>query len=373
MISARHDSTLPNGPADGSHDTDRPGGHTEKYSPPGPNLHTGSIRLFLYASILDTSHFRGFPMWVACAMFYRPCLPRNPNKNRTKLGPCQDFFRLPAPAPSTLYYMGRELQIFCLRTLPGPPGETNKTGRYTEIFVHFGRLTLQKSTENLVWECTVMNGHSHVTVRKHSFLSSTAFGLSAIVITVIVSATVVLLYAVHLASDKSERIITLAQSAVRSLPEFQQALPPALADMLNDRRQPDYAGQLAITAKVTAQPGSNGRSRTAIEIVNNGNQVVSLLSLRVVLLDEHDELLCESQEWAATPVAVENDWRGPLMPGSKRRFVCSRSCPYDVGPLDVIKPEIEITELRVWNASEEAGAHQEAPNSPPVPAYLMPQ
>jgi len=257
--------------------------------------------------------------------------------------------------------MGREQQIFCLRALPGPPRETKKTGSYIEIFVRAGRLTLQKITENLVWECTFMNSHSHVTVRKHSFLASTASGLSAIVITVIVSATVVLLYAVHLASDKSERVIALAQSAVHGLPEFQQSLPPALADMLDDRRQPDYAGQLAITARVTAQPGSNGRTRTAVEIVNNGNQVVSLLSLRVVLLDEHDELLCESQEWAATPVAVENDWRGPLMPGSRRRFVCSRSCPYDVGPLDVIKPEIEITELRIWNASEKDSLTENRP------------
>ena len=197
-----------------------------------------------------------------------------------------------------------------------------------------------------------MNGPSHITVRKHSFLSSTAFGISAIVITVIVSATVVLLYTVHLASDKSERVISLAQSAVRGLPEFQRSLPPALADMLDDRRQPDYAGQLAITAKVTSRPESHGRTRTAIEIVNNGDEVVSLLSLRVVLLDEHDELLCESQEYAATPVAIDDGWRGPLMPGSKRRFVCSRSYHHAVAPTDVITPEIEITELRVWNASD---------------------
>jgi len=230
--------------------------------------------------------------------------------------------------------------------------EAKKTDRWAEMFAHALRLTLQKPTENQVWEYTIMNAPSHIMVRKHSFLSSAAFGLSAIVITIILSGTGVLLYTVHLASDKSERIITLAQSAVRGLPEFQRSLPPALADMLNDRRQPDYASQLAITAKVTARPGSHGRTRTAIEVVNNGPEVVSLLSLRVVLLDEHDELLSESQEWAATPVAIENDWRGPLMPGSKRRFVCWRSCPHDVGPLDVVTPEIEITELRVWNASE---------------------
>lgn len=217
-----------------------------------------------------------------------------------------------------------------------------------------------------------MSGHSHITLRQHSFLSSTAFGISAIIITIIVSCTVVVLYGIHLASDKSERIIALAQSAVRGLPEFQQALPPALADMLDDRRQPDYAGELAITAKVTSPPGSHGRTRTSIEIVNTGKEVVSLLSLRITLLDEHDELIFESQEWAATPVAIDNEWRGPLMPGARRRFICWRHYDRQVGPLDVLKPEIEITELRLWNAPERGSmietepAHARSESSEPV-------
>lgn len=201
-----------------------------------------------------------------------------------------------------------------------------------------------------------MGGSSHIMVRRHSFLSSAAFGLSAIIITIILSGTVVVLYGVHLASEKSERVIGLAQSAVRGLPEFQQALPPALADMLDDRRQPNYASDLGITAKVTSQAGSNGRTRTVVEIVNSGDEVVSLLSLRVVLLDEHDQILSESQEWAATPVAIEDDWRGPLMPGARRRFVCSRSHLHSVSPMDEIKPEVEITELRVWNAPAQGAA-----------------
>ena len=98
-------------------------------------------------------------------------------------------------------------------------------------------------------------------------------------------------------------------------------------------------------------------------MVNNGDEVVSLLALRVVLLDEHDQLLTESQEWAATPVAIEDDWRGPIMPGSKRRFVCWRSCPHEAGPLDVVTPEIEITELRVWTGSDESPTGLESATS----------
>ena len=194
--------------------------------------------------------------------------------------------------------------------------------------------------------------HSHVTVRKHSFLSSAAAGLSAVVITVVVSLTVIALYGVHLASEKSERVISLAQSAVRGLPEFRQALPPALSDMLDDRRQPDYCRELAIDARIVTRPDSHGRAHTAIEITNNGKEVVSLLSLRIVLLDEAGALLTESQEWAATPFAADHDWRGPIMPGSKRRFLCSGSRLHDLGPLDPVKPEIEITELRLWNSPQ---------------------
>ena len=170
-----------------------------------------------------------------------------------------------------------------------------------------------------------MSNPSYITLRKHTFLSSVALGFSAIVITLMVSCTTVLLYTVHLASDKSERVITLAQSALKELPELTHSLPPALADMLDDQRRPDYCKELAISAKATSQPDSRGRVRTTIEVVNNGPEVVSLLSLRILILDEQNQLLCESQEWAATPLAADQGWRGPIMPGSRRHFVCYRS------------------------------------------------
>lgn len=193
-----------------------------------------------------------------------------------------------------------------------------------------------------------MSDPSYITVRKHTFLSSAALGFSAIVITLLVACTTVVLYTVHLASDKSERVITLAQSAIRGLPEFTNSLPPALADMLDDQRRPDYCKELAITARITSQPGSHGRVRTTIEVVNNGPEVVSLLSLRVLLLDAQGQVLCESQEWAATPLAADDGWRGPIMPGSRRLFVSHR-CGYSANSTNDLTTEVEITELRVWN------------------------
>jgi hypothetical protein len=47
MISARHESTFVSAPAEGSGNAKSEGGQVEKYSPPVPNLHTGSILPFL--------------------------------------------------------------------------------------------------------------------------------------------------------------------------------------------------------------------------------------------------------------------------------------------------------------------------------------
>jgi hypothetical protein len=177
-------------------------------------------------------------------------------------------------------------------------------------------------------------------------------GFSAVIITITVCCTAVVLYTVHLAGEKSERLVTLAEGAIRGLPELTKSLPPVLSDMLDDHRQPDYAGKLDISAKVSPYPGRHGLARTAIEIINNGQEVVSLLSLRIILLDENEQLVCESQQWAATPLATDGEWRGPIMPGSRRYFVAP--CMPNTDSAEGLHAQIEITELRVWNGPTKA-------------------
>jgi len=92
-----------------------------------------------------------------------------------------------------------------------------------------------------------------------------------------------------------------------------------------------------------------GAVHTEIEIVNNGDSVVSLLSLRITLLNDKEHLLSESQEWAATPVAADGGWRGPILPGSKRHIVCLTRCPWMTDESTLPKAEVEVTELRVWS------------------------
>jgi hypothetical protein len=196
-----------------------------------------------------------------------------------------------------------------------------------------------------------MSDYPQITYKKHTFLSSVAMGLSALAITIIISCTVVIIYGIHFAGDRSEKLVSLVSDAVGGLPDLRQALPPALADVLDDRRQPDYAGELDISAKTTFVPDQHRMVRTRIEVVNEGGQVVSLLSLRIVVFAANGEILAESNEWAATPIAADHNWRGPLMPGSHRYFVsCRHALPAFFA--DDLKTEVEITDIRVWNRPE---------------------
>jgi len=198
-----------------------------------------------------------------------------------------------------------------------------------------------------------MSDYPKITYKKHTFLSSVAMGLSALAITIIICCTVVVIYGIHFAGDRSEKLVSLVGDAIGGLPELRQALPPALADVLDDRRQPDYAAELDISAETTFVPDQHRMVRTKIEVVNEGSEIVSLLCLRIVVFTSNGEILAESNEWAATPIAADQAWRGPLMPGSHRYFVsCRRALPAFFA--DDLKTEVEITDLRVWNGPKES-------------------
>ena len=104
-ISAMDDNTLVRCPADGSTQTGGDAGHTERYSPPGPNLHAGSIRPILCVVILDTLAFRCLLTPALPSFSYRPHPRKNPNKTRTNLRQGRTFLRKPSPpnCPPPLY------------------------------------------------------------------------------------------------------------------------------------------------------------------------------------------------------------------------------------------------------------------------------
>lgn len=143
-----------------------------------------------------------------------------------------------------------------------------------------------------------MSDHPHITYKRHTFLSSLVTGASALGIVLVISCTVVVIYGMHFVGDRSDKFILTVGSAIGGLDELQAALPPIMADVLDDRRQPDYRNQIEITARISPTADHGGRMRTVIEVANNGDEVISYLSLRLVFLDADDEVVAESNEWA---------------------------------------------------------------------------
>lgn len=195
----------------------------------------------------------------------------------------------------------------------------------------------------------MMNGNPNV-IRKHgSFLSTLAWGISSIIITVVIGGVLLGGYAMNIADRKTGSLFEFLEAAVRGLPELTEALPPVLADAIHDERRPEYAGELSVTARLAASSRRDGAIRPVIELRNNGDEVVSVLSMRVVVLNQDDEPVAEFHEWAATPITADHDWPGPLLPGSTRHLSAGLLILDDERSLDDYRVEVEVTDVRVWD------------------------
>lgn len=191
-----------------------------------------------------------------------------------------------------------------------------------------------------------------VTYRQHTFFSSLVSGLCMIVITLIICGTVIIIYGMNIAGEKSEEIISLAQSTIHGLPAIRESLPPFAADILDNSRVPQYSDQIEISAKPVLSPKNAGILGASVTIVNKGSKVVSLMSLRIVIFDGNNDILTELNEWVVTPVAGKNNWPGPLMPNSKRNFSMQGTKAFTIPNISEIKTEVEITEIRIWNEED---------------------
>jgi hypothetical protein len=195
----------------------------------------------------------------------------------------------------------------------------------------------------------MMNGHQNV-IRKHrSFLSTLAWGLSSIIITALVGAVLLGGYAMNIADRKTNNLFEFVESAIQGLPELTEALPPVLADAIHDERRPEYASELSITARLAESSRRQGAFRPVVELQNNGDELVSMLSMRVVVLNQNDEPVAEFHEWAATPITADHDWPGPLLPGSTRHLSAGLLILGEGASLGDYRAEVEVTDVRVWN------------------------
>jgi len=178
------------------------------------------------------------------------------------------------------------------------------------------------------------------------------FGVGAVGIAA--GATVVL-YSLRILDNKATALIGFAGHTVESLPALIDALPPAIGEVLNDRRAPDYADNLELSVRFVANEQSEG-IRPVVSVTNKGKEVVSMLAVRVAALDARKAPVREWTEVVATPIAIDHDWRGPLMPGATRHVVLSSWRGFPVEKADALLAAPEISELRVWEPKARAAA-----------------
>jgi hypothetical protein len=188
-----------------------------------------------------------------------------------------------------------------------------------------------------------------VIVKKGGAFSALFHGLFGFLTAIVVCAAGLGFYALHIADDTVGGLFTLTGNVASSLPQWKQALPPALAEALDDRRAPDYRDQIDVSVRAVPDPEHGSRELAVITVANNGLETITILALNVLLEDGNGVPREEFRTYAATPLTIdEGDWRGPLLPGSTRKFSVCRWGERARG----LQPTVEVTELRLWNGPQ---------------------
>ncbi len=197
-----------------------------------------------------------------------------------------------------------------------------------------------------------MTGHARMSPLTALFLG--LFGVGAVGIA---SGTAVVLYGMRIIDTKATDVLGFAEGSLDgllgTLPELLESLPPTLADVLNDRRVPEYAAEIDIDAAFVTDD-RNGGLRPVLTITNNGSEVVSLLAVRVAALNANRVPIREWTEVVATPIAIDGEWRGLLFPGETRYVVMSRRRGLSAKNAETVMGVAEISEIRVWQSPNES-------------------
>jgi len=174
------------------------------------------------------------------------------------------------------------------------------------------------------------------------------FGVGAVAIA---SVTSTVIYGLSIVDGKASTLIGLAENTVTSLPEIIESLPPVLADVFHDRRAPEYMDSVEVQVRFVSDTDSQ-TVRPVLTVTNKGDQVVSMLAVRVAAFGEAKVPLRDWTAMVATPLAIEDDVPGPLFPGKTRHMVLSRSHNLYGELSDDNGAAVEVSEIRVWTPNE---------------------
>jgi hypothetical protein len=207
-----------------------------------------------------------------------------------------------------------------------------------------------------------MNSSPSVVVNKGGFFSALAKGLFGTIMVTVICGTTLGLYGLHIANSNAALVLDnageLIGRALAVAPEWQEAMPPAIQDALRDRRAPEYRDQVEVSGQLVAD--ARGATRIMVEVSNRGDEMLSMLPLRVVVEDGDGVPVYRRELYAVTPLLLCDEWPGPMMPQSGPRkftlFIHRNDVPADA------RVTVEMTELRVavsQDAQTEAGAAED--------------
>lgn len=180
-------------------------------------------------------------------------------------------------------------------------------------------------------------------------LTAFFFGLFGVGAVAVAAGAAIVLYSIDMVDRHFGSAIGIIENAASNLPEFIEGLPPAIKDALHDRRAPEYAASLETTVDLVKCTDVESLFPT-ITIRNKGQELVSLLTVRVAALNANGHAVCEWTTVAATPIGIEHEWRGPLMPGSTRHVVLDHGCYYKKALEGTETLIVEIADVRVWTS-----------------------
>ncbi len=188
----------------------------------------------------------------------------------------------------------------------------------------------------------------HMAGNRSGFLGSLVYGVCGVIGVGILCATGVAMYGMDIVDRKFDRVVETGTEVLRSIPEIRESLPPVLADALDDRRAPEYREHIEVSAKIDPTDRRHGTSGIVIEAKNNGDEVVTMLAVRVNIEDERGRLVRSESAYLATPFALEGEWAGPILSDSTRQYamrVRSQKQP--------LSATVEICDVRVWRTGSE--------------------
>ena len=180
--------------------------------------------------------------------------------------------------------------------------------------------------------------------KRMSFLASLVWGVCSVIMVTVVCASGIVFYGLH-----------IVEKSIDDLPGIVKKVP-MLRDALSSERRIDYIDDLDIKISFTNHPYYEDSMRAVATITNEGNELVSWLSIRVVVTDDMGNILDADVQTIVTPMALSHDFPGPLVPGGTRPFtICSfkRS--------DHPSAQYEVTDLRVW--APNAWGHEDEPSA----------